>query len=302
MKKAIKFVILLFMSSFIDLTAGEYKAVFTASPPVIDGRLNDECWNNAPEVSAFLRTDGKRTQAQTIARICYDKNYMYLGIKCLEPEMKNIKKNIIDINGPVWADDSIELFISLDPFWPKNIQQFIINSIGTTYYFVPEINLGNGTIRKSVSVNPKSWNVEIAFPISPNNLHTGLLLSVCRERWASGPEFTYWPIGGCFRKAGGLVLFEASISNIKKRLEKIIKKDKEYFQNIFIKNYKFKQEFYHKSMQILNKFENRVSVLKESFEIDQFSNLLEAYKAERNALIFQIKISQLFQLQTQRRH
>lgn len=69
-------------------------AVRTEIPPVIDGILDDEVWNNAPSVSDFIQFEpdkDKPASVRTVAKILYDNDYIYLAFLCYDPEPEKIE-------------------------------------------------------------------------------------------------------------------------------------------------------------------------------------------------------------------
>ena len=59
----------LLLGATVGLTAAAapavYKPVNVTTPPVIDGKLDDACWKNAPVLDNFIRLqDNNRTPAQ----------------------------------------------------------------------------------------------------------------------------------------------------------------------------------------------------------------------------------------------
>ncbi|MFZ9746186.1 MAG: carbohydrate-binding family 9-like protein, partial [Opitutaceae bacterium] len=61
----------------------EYRAPRTATPPRIDGRLNDPAWATAPLAGDFVfpwHREGRREQ--TRARLLWDDTHLYLAFEC----------------------------------------------------------------------------------------------------------------------------------------------------------------------------------------------------------------------------
>jgi len=62
-------------------------AVRASSPPVIDGRLDDRVWSEAPPLSGFLQRDpdeGMPATDDTFVRIAYDDEALYVGARMLD--------------------------------------------------------------------------------------------------------------------------------------------------------------------------------------------------------------------------
>lgn len=60
-----------------------YRAVRASAAPVIDGKLDDPAWANAPEITGFTQRDpdeGKPATLQTKVRVVYDDEAIYFGL------------------------------------------------------------------------------------------------------------------------------------------------------------------------------------------------------------------------------
>ena len=138
-------------------------AVLVAKAPKIDGKLDDGAWSIAKPVLEFRTNKDKEVTAKTEAFFAYAKDNLYIAFKCNEPNIKDIKTAVKDHDGPVWEDDSVEVFIdtNLDR---KTYYQIIANSAGVVLDAVG--------YDKSVDFDPvvatrkdkDSWSVEIAIP------------------------------------------------------------------------------------------------------------------------------------------
>ena len=68
-----------------DFTQLKYKvatATRTKTPPVIDGIINDEEWEQAVLIEEFLQHEPYNLElpsVKTVARILYDDNYLYVS-------------------------------------------------------------------------------------------------------------------------------------------------------------------------------------------------------------------------------
>lgn len=69
----------------------------TATPPVLDGRLDDPVWAQAPSVSGFetfIPEFGKQQAEQTTAYMAYDAENLYFAFRCLDPHPELIKASL----------------------------------------------------------------------------------------------------------------------------------------------------------------------------------------------------------------
>ena len=71
----------------------EYTAYKMVSPPAIDGKMDDPCWKNIPWAYGFrnLFEQYSYSPKQTAFKFGYDKDFLYLALRCCEPEMAKVK-------------------------------------------------------------------------------------------------------------------------------------------------------------------------------------------------------------------
>ncbi len=67
------------------------KAVRTDSPPVIDGKIDESCWSKADMAIDFTDYKLERLAVeQTIVRVLYDDENLYVAFECMEPDPNSI--------------------------------------------------------------------------------------------------------------------------------------------------------------------------------------------------------------------
>ncbi|MBU0716030.1 MAG: hypothetical protein KJ964_11790 [Verrucomicrobia bacterium] len=146
--------------------------LITASPsgkPVIDGKLDDACWQNSVEFSTLPnRTSDKFTEA-TRFFITYDKENLYIGAEVqqsyLDPVynlLDKIKPSADKRDDPVYGDDSIEVFLMPG----DSYYQLVVNLDGTVYDAKGTDAGWNASLQAVAAKQEKSWTVEIAIPLS----------------------------------------------------------------------------------------------------------------------------------------
>ncbi len=70
-----------------------FRPLRTAVPPLIDGRLDDPVWREAPSVSdfkTFIPDFGKDISERTVGYIAYDAENIYFAFKCYDREPEKI--------------------------------------------------------------------------------------------------------------------------------------------------------------------------------------------------------------------
>ncbi len=148
----------------------ELRAVKTDQTPVIDGVLNDVCWQDAPQASGFTdqRTE-KPAKNQSMGRLVYTDKAIYVGLHLYDDMPDKIvarqTKDQTRIRGEDWVS------FSLDPFHTHQFSDrnfFIVNPIGTKY-----AHLATGRAEKSewiglwkaaAQIVEDGWIVEMEIP------------------------------------------------------------------------------------------------------------------------------------------
>ncbi|MDD5484129.1 MAG: carbohydrate-binding family 9-like protein [Kiritimatiellae bacterium] len=145
-----------------------HEAVRAKTTPVIDGRLDDPAWQNAPVWSGFMETAEKKADNQTSFMALYDDRYFYLGIKCAEPRtaaMVAEKRNGRD--AAVWNDNCVEIF--MDPAFTRShyYYQLVVNSKGDFCDGHVQDKSWNPEFDLEISVTEgKEWCLEMRLPFS----------------------------------------------------------------------------------------------------------------------------------------
>ena len=106
----------------------ELRAIKTEQPPIIDGILNDTCWQNAPKAVGFTdeRTE-KPAKNQSIGYLVYTDKAIYVGLHLYDDMPDKIvarqTKDQTRITGEDWVS------FSLDPFHTHQFsdRNFFIN-------------------------------------------------------------------------------------------------------------------------------------------------------------------------------
>ncbi|MBD3293744.1 MAG: hypothetical protein GF393_12530 [Armatimonadia bacterium] len=136
------------------------------TPPTIDGALDDSAWEAAGSVRdflPFLQVPG--TEVTTTVRACADRDALYFGFECTEPDTADLIAETQERDGPVWQDDSVELFLDTNrdrrTFYqiivnPKGI--FFDQDTGTEGLAGPK---WDGPITVAAQTHPDRWVAEV---------------------------------------------------------------------------------------------------------------------------------------------
>ncbi len=171
--------------------------VRVATPPKIDGTLDDACWQQAPVMTGFIRyqTTADPAQVQTEVRCLYDDTALYIAFRCTEPSIATLKRQQTQRDSQVYTDDAVELFIApgRDPLrW----YQFIVNAANVQFDLFCEDVSWNAVWQSATHVGTGEWSAEFAIPwsaLGAKGPGEGLWgINFCRDRHAQGEELSAW--------------------------------------------------------------------------------------------------------------
>ncbi|MBQ9772410.1 MAG: hypothetical protein IJW23_11365 [Lentisphaeria bacterium] len=170
--------------------------------PVLDGKLDDPCWQNVPEFTStyeYFKPNPGPGKLKNSIRIVYTDQGLYMGIIHYVDNPKEIRATVTDRdNGSLWTDDCTEIYIDADAQaigWRK----FVVNTLNT----VSDIwRIDSAVLREDWTadgwevktlVTENSWNLETFFPWSVFNKRAvpGDTWMYCHVRYAwGGGKFT----------------------------------------------------------------------------------------------------------------
>jgi hypothetical protein len=140
-------------------------------PPAIDGSLDDVVWQQAPVLHRFVQVaprPGEPASEATEIRLLYDRDFLYVGIRCYdrEPERIIARQMIYDVE--LTTDDRVSMV--LDPlFDQKNGYLFSVNPLGTRWDGLIEPGLEfrqewSGIWYADAKIDAEGWTAEVAIP------------------------------------------------------------------------------------------------------------------------------------------
>lgn len=99
------------------------------SPIVVDGKLDDAAWKNAPVTGPFHFNWWKSGEKEpTDVKMLWDDKNLYVGFYCHD---RHISAKVTQRHGAVSNDDCVEIFLAPNPQKVGNYYTFEINAIGT---------------------------------------------------------------------------------------------------------------------------------------------------------------------------
>ncbi len=91
--------------------AEAFECRWAATPPVIDGKIDEAVWQQAQVVESFqsfwLPAGRRKPPTATKARLLWDREYLYF---CAEMEDTDVFANVTEQDGAIWTCDVFELF------------------------------------------------------------------------------------------------------------------------------------------------------------------------------------------------
>jgi len=161
------------------------------TPPVIDGKLDDACWNDARPVSLGYSTGiwWETPSQKTEARVLADDKAIYFGARCFEAQPERIVRAGTARKGMIVGADAVEFF--LDPGCHARRYDYvhvIVTPDGTVYHGRGlEPDTDKGSILAKAGTFDGGWTVEAAIPFADLGIKAGTIpkiwgLNVCRQR------------------------------------------------------------------------------------------------------------------------
>jgi hypothetical protein len=161
-------VLLMLIFSVLSLATAENMLipVVQKSKLEIDGKLSETEWLEK------LKLDFPENEIKTSVYLQADLKYLYIGVACKDKVISSIENNVKVKNGPLWNDDSIEIFIQPSEEYP-NLVHLIINSQGTVFeegfgaLFADKKNFVESVAGYT---GENFWSIELKIPLEKINL------------------------------------------------------------------------------------------------------------------------------------
>ncbi|MBM4084042.1 MAG: carbohydrate binding family 9 domain-containing protein, partial [Planctomycetes bacterium] len=182
-----------FSASWAEARPREIHVVRADKPPVLDGKLDDECWVKAEPLTGFLSIDSTTPAIhQSVVWVLYDPSHLYIAVKCLEPDRSKIVGPVRPHdNGYIFGQDVVEVY--LDPCAGRaDYFQFAVNAGGSTYDAFGHrggmaVDAGwDGEWQAKALIAQDHWSVEMAVPFATLSLSPGVGsgwgINVCRHK------------------------------------------------------------------------------------------------------------------------
>ncbi len=172
-------------------------------PPVIDGRLDDAAYRDAPEAADFILLGGREFAGQkTVVKVVWHGDDIYVAAKLYESQMPLLRCLRTQNNDSVWTDDCFEMYF--DPGHSrKKAFQLVVNPNGakqdtSLLRRIDEAGFSDLQLSWDVAVQRAAdyWTVEARIPLKLltfDDVVPGTVWGVnfCRSEIPSG-EKSFW--------------------------------------------------------------------------------------------------------------
>ena len=146
------------------------RAVKIAHPPIIDGSLDDACWNETPKANTFIdeRTE-EPAKNQSIGRLAYTDSAIYVAVHLYDDAPDKIVAHQTKDQTRFQGEDQV--VFSVDPFHTHQKSDrnlFAVNPLGTKYAHIAtgraEKSEWIGLWNTAAQIVEDGWIVEMEIP------------------------------------------------------------------------------------------------------------------------------------------
>ena len=165
--------------------------------PVIDGQLDDETWSHAKPIMLGKLLERGAVHPKSQAWLVRTDETLYVGMRLAEPNIAGMQRSVSKADGPLYQDDSVELFLSPNP--DRGYYQFVIGATGAVYDRKDHGDAAafDSGAKAKVAIGKVAWSVEVAIPIASmiagQRVPTRWRANVYRNRYAGpGVQHQAW--------------------------------------------------------------------------------------------------------------
>ncbi len=151
--------------------SGALRAVRTSASVRVDGRLDEAAWANAPTYRDFVESfpnAGRAPDFLTEARVMYDDTFLYVGVRCHDPQPELIIRNLGRRDSSPFAD-LVEIAIDSNADRRTGFD-FSVNAAGVLrdqllYGDFNATDTWDAVWNGAANVDAEGWSVEVAIPL-----------------------------------------------------------------------------------------------------------------------------------------
>lgn len=150
MRFSLNISVLIFISTFSVSAQPEIKAVYTDTPPFIDGRINEGVWSKAAIITELFQREpenGNPVSEKTEFLFLFDQNNIYVGIRCFDdPGGITAKELARDVS--LGDDDRVQIIFDT----------YLDGRNGYWFQIGPRGSIGDALISENGKDFNKSWD------------------------------------------------------------------------------------------------------------------------------------------------
>jgi Domain of unknown function (DUF5916)/Carbohydrate family 9 binding domain-like len=145
-----------------------------SGPIAVDGDLSDPGWKGAAVVDTFFETvfgDNRAPNVTTVAWVTYDDRYLYIAVRCDDPDPRRIRAPYVDRDQVIGTDDNVAIFLDTRNDH-RTAQEFRVSPRGIQADAVFNDASGNEDFSPDFyydtagRITDKGWQAELRIPLS----------------------------------------------------------------------------------------------------------------------------------------
>jgi len=159
----------------------EARAVRASGEIEVDGRLDEDTWDDAVRITGFVQSmpnTGSPATEETVVRVLYDDENVYVGAVMYDDHPERI--TVHSLEREFETHDSDVFAVTFDPFLDRrNSFMFLINPVGAikdgqTFDNSRITNLSwDGILERSARIHDRGWTAEMAIPLETLRFEPG---------------------------------------------------------------------------------------------------------------------------------
>ena len=170
--------------------------IYTNMPPIIDGMTEYSVWERIEPIRHFYWHMGySKPEVETVVKLSYDDDNLYILFENYEPNMKNTKSNELEKDDwQIFNEDSIEVLLQIPG--KSRYYRFVANKSDSQFDESQGNVSWNADWLSAVKVEDQKWTVELEIPFSEINFKPKkdgtLKANFVRNRPQEINPFSHW--------------------------------------------------------------------------------------------------------------
>jgi uncharacterized lipoprotein YddW (UPF0748 family) len=177
----------------------EVSVPFTDTPPAMNANLSDSTWQKAARITIKTSNLGLDITQPTEVLLLRDSTKLYVGFRVIEPHLGLLKSSVTAHDGPVFDDDSVELFLQpANQAKPAPYFHFAANCNGTKFEEEGTYQQWSENWEAATGRETDAWTAEFIVPYQSirtkaPDASTVWRVNFCRNRFVTGgKESSCW--------------------------------------------------------------------------------------------------------------